>query len=203
MLKLSLTKRAGKIGGSINTRTEKHGTDEVPGLDIPIGGLLINAEELALLTDCPTAHEAMFVQDTTTGHVARIPAIETYYLDHKFENATVRMTGSSIEAATFGNAKIKGIKLQPQTGGLTMVAFTLQVNPENGIDVPKLLNAKISIGIKSAELETETDDEPELPLEHGTQGEEEPAEEEEPEMSRTGRKIGRASKKAKRLKDLN
>ena len=105
--------------------------------------------------------------------MAAIPAIETYYLDHKFENATVRMTGSSIEAATFGNAKIKGIKLQPQTGGLTMVAFTLQVNPENGIDVPKLLNAKISIGIKSAELETEADDEPELPLEHEDQGEEE------------------------------
>jgi hypothetical protein len=173
MLKLSLTKRAGKIGGSINTRTEKHGTDEVPGLDIPIGGLLINAEELALLTDCHDAHERLFAQDTTTGHVAAIPAIETYYLDHKFENATVRMTGSSIEAATFGNAKIKGIKLQPQTGGLTMVAFTLQVNPENGIDVPKLLNAKISIGIKSAELETEADDEPELPLEHEDQGEEE------------------------------
>ncbi len=172
MLKLSLTKRAGKIGGSINTRTEKHGTDEVPGLDIPVGGLLINAEELALLTDCVDAHDRLFAQDTTTGHVAAIPSIETYYLDHKFENATVRMTGSSIEAATFGNAKIKGIKLQPQTGGLTMVAFTLQVNPENGIDVPKLLNAKISIGIKSAELETEADDEPELPLEHEDQGEE-------------------------------
>lgn len=184
MLKLSLTKRPAKIGKSINTRTEMHGEEEVPGLDIPMTGILINAEELALLTDCATAHEGLYIQDAALGVVPRIASLEPLHIGHKFENASVRITGSSIENETFANCKIKSIKLEPQTGGLTLVSFTLQVNPENGMDVPKLLNAKISIAIKAAELETDSDDQPDLPLDHG-QDDEEVAELEE---AQTGKK---------------
>jgi hypothetical protein len=207
MLKLTLTKRPAKIGKSINTRTEMHGTDEVPGLDIPITGILINEEELALLCDEPTAHAGLYKKDGSLGVVPRIAAFTELAIDHKFENATVRMTGSSIEAATFSGAKIKSIKLGLQPGGLTLVHFTLQVNPENGIDVPKLLNAKISIGIKSAELEEDgAGEEPELPLEHSTpEVLDAMREEEEATASAMGRKIGNADKKAKRKvrRDVN
>lgn len=192
MLKFSLTKRSAKIGKSINTRTEMHGEEEVPGMDIPIAGILINAAELALLTDCATAYDGLFVENEALGVVPRLSSLETLHIGHKFENATVRMTGSSIENETFANCKIKSIKLEPQTGGLTLVSFTLQVNPENGIDVPKLLNAKISIAIKAAELESEADDEPELPLDH-THEEIADAEAEEAEATEeaTGKRRGR------------
>lgn len=196
MLKLNLSKRPAKIGGSINTRTERHGEEEVPGLDIPIGGMLVNAEELAALTDSLTAHEAFFAQDTATGFVPRIQAIEVYPINHKFEGASVRITGSQIESMSFGDAKIKSIKLVPQIGGLTLVSFTLQVNPAAGeVDVPLLLNQKISIGIKSAVLEQEADNEPELPLDH-TQDEIDQAEREEAEATAkvTGRAKGRPRK---------
>jgi hypothetical protein len=166
MLKLSLTRRPAKIGKSINTRTEMHGEEEVPGLDIPINGMLINAAELALLTDCATAYDGLFIENEALGVVPRISSLEPLHIGHKFENATVRVTGSSIDNETFANSKIKSIKLEPQTGGLTLLSFTLQVNPENGIDVPRLLNAKISIAIKAAELETDSDEQPELPMEH-------------------------------------
>jgi hypothetical protein len=35
MLKFSISKRAAQIGGSINTRTERHGEDKSPGLGHP------------------------------------------------------------------------------------------------------------------------------------------------------------------------
>jgi hypothetical protein len=182
MQTLSLTKRPAKVGKSVNTRTEMHGTDEVPGLDIPITGMLLNEEELGAVCDDPETHKRWYKNDRSLGVVPAFASVETIPIGHKFENASVRVTGTSIESATFGNAKIKSIRLQRQVGGLTMISFTLQCNPENGIDVPKLLNAKISIGIKSAELETDADDEPELPLDHSQ--DEAPDEEEAPRRGR-------------------
>jgi len=75
MLKLTLTKRPGKIGKAINTRTEMHGTEEVPGLDIPVGGILINVEELRLLCDEPTADVAFFKNSEGGILVPRIGAL--------------------------------------------------------------------------------------------------------------------------------
>lgn len=186
MQTLSLTKRPAKVGKSVNTRTEMHGDDEVPGLDIPITGMLINDEELGLVCDDPETHKRWYKNDRSLGVVPAFASVEVIPIGHKFENATVRMTGTTIEAATFGNAKIKSIRLARQVGGLTMMSFTLQCNPENGIDVPKLLNAKISIGIKSAELEQDADDEPELPLDHSQDdaGESDDEEEEAPKRGR-------------------
>jgi hypothetical protein len=199
MLKISLTKRPAKIGKSVNTRTEMHGTDEVPGLDIPVAGMLVNAEELGLVCDDPETHERWYRKDKELGVIPAFPGVEVIHIDHKFENASVNMTGPSIEKAAFGNAKIKSIRFARQIGGLTMMSFTLQVNPENGIDVPKLLNAKISIGIKSAELEVESEDEPELPLEHSQEEiDAAEAEEEEATESAIGRKIRHSEVKRKR-----
>lgn len=220
MLKLTLTKRPGKIGKAINTRTEMHGTEEVPGLDIPVGGILISEEELCLLCDEPTAGLAFFKEGEEGGSskVPRIQALGIQYLDHKFENAVVRITGTSIDNVTFEGARIKDIGLKPLGGGQTLMQCKLQVHPPAHFDVPAFLNAKVSIGIKSAELERDPDNEPELPMDHsqGDGDEIGQAMNEEDEatraatgspdidetISRTGRAINRsAAKKRGRKKD--
>src|ERR1700744_3222642 len=51
-------------------------------------------------------------------------------------------------------------------GGMTEMSCTLQVNPDNGDpSAQALINAKVAVTIK-AQLEIESDDEPELPLDH-------------------------------------
>ena len=125
MSTLSLTKRPATIGGSINTRTERHGEDKVPGLDIPLAGILINGAELASLIDCPTAYDALYLADEALGVVPRFNAFGDLAVLHKFSNATVKL-----DKTTFSPAKLKSIRLAPQTGGLTEISFTLQVNPE-------------------------------------------------------------------------
>ncbi len=210
MQKLSLTKRQGKIGKSVNTRTEMHGKDEIPGQDIPLSGIILSAEELCVLCDESTAVEGLFRVEEDQ-YVPRFLAVSRLPIEHKFENATVKLSGG-VPSTTYKNGKIKSIWLKPLGGGLTEMSCTLQVNPENGDpSAQMLINAKVSISIK-AELEEEEEEEapdPELPLEHQGQGEEDavpldgitepPPDDEAP--SRMHRKIaGVAGRKAPKKK---
>jgi hypothetical protein len=213
MQTLNLTKRPAKIGKSVNTRTEMHGTDEVPGQDIPLSGILLSVEELCAITDEDTAGTGFFKMEGDQ-YVPRILSLDPVTLAHKFENATVKMTGG-VPVTTYRNGKIKNITLQALGGGMTQMACTLQVNPENGDpSAQQLINAKVSVTIK-AELEEDGDeDQPDLPLDHQsshTNGEDEavpldnlgdpPTNPDiEETMSRTGRKIQASARKAGRKK---
>ena len=209
MQKLSLTKRPAKIGKSVNTRTEMHGKDEVPGQDIPLFGIVLNAEELCAVTDEQSAATGFFKMDGDQ-YVPRILALDPQTLSHKFANATVKLSGGGLPVTTYKNAKIKGIVLEPQTGGMTLMSCTLQVNPDNGDpSAQQLINAKISVTIK-AELEEEEADDPELPLDHqDSAGEAVPLGDdfvptnpdvEETQMSRKGRQIQAHARKSSKKK---
>lgn len=209
MQTLNLTKRPAKIGKSVNTRTEMHGKDEVAGQDIPLSGILLSIEELRALTDEPTAGEGLFKMEGDQ-YVPRFLAFGRIPLEHKFENATVKMSGG-VSATTYKNGKLKSIWIQALGGAMTEMGGTLQVNPENGHpSAQELINAKINITLK-AELEQDDPDEdtdPELPMDHqqsvGGGSELDPLPNPDPpadeKMSGTGRRIQRAAKKASRKK---
>jgi len=164
MQKLSLTSRPAKIGGSVNTRTEMHGTEEVPGQDIPISGIILSVEELRAITDEETAGEGLFKVEGDQ-YIPRFMCFDSLKVAHKFENATIKLSGG-VPSTTYKNAKIKGITLTPVGGAMTEMHCTLQVHPENGDpSAQQLLNAKVKISLK-AELEEEEADDPELPLDH-------------------------------------
>lgn len=208
MQKLQLTKRPAKIGKSVNTRTEMHGEEEVPAQDIALSGIVLNNLELAAVTDEETAGTGFFKMDGDQ-YVPRIASADPTTLSHKFAGATVKISGGGLPATTYHGAKIKGIVLEAQTGGMVLMSCTLQVNP--GPDDPsgqQLVNKKIAITIK-AELETEEEDQPDLPLDHqDSPGDGVPLEDLVPEnpdvtetqMSRTGRKVQAAARKASRKK---
>ena len=166
MQTLNLTKRPAKIGKSVNTRTEMHGEDEVPGQDIQLTGIVLNNLELAAVTDEESAGTAKFKMDGDQ-YVPRIAAADPITLSHKFAGATVKMSGGGLPVTTYHNAKIKGIVLEAQTGGMVLMSCTLQVNPQDGDPSgQQLINKKISVTIK-AELESDKDeDQPDLPLDH-------------------------------------
>lgn len=211
MQTLNLTKRPAKIGKSVNTRTEMHGEDEVPGQDIPLTGIVLNNLELAAVTDEESAGTGFFKMDGDQ-YVPRIAAADPTTLSHKFAGATVKISGGGLPVTTYHGAKIKGIVLEAQTGGMVLMSCTLQVNPNDGDPSGQsLINKKISITIK-AELESAVADDPELPLDHqgsvGDDAEKVPMvgltptnpDIEETQMSRYGRKIQSSARKASRKK---
>ena len=192
-LKLTLSKRPGQIGPSINTRTEKHGEEDVPGIDIPVSGIYLNAEELAIVLEDQDAQECFYVGPT--GKAAAEPRFmraRPLQLEGKLTDAKVQISVGDHQVL-LKPAKIKGISLEFRVGGLTEMSCIVQGNPSANTDVLELLNARCKISISGAERQADRSAEPELDLEHHS-GAEEP-QVNSPEDLGYGGKPRRAAKK--------
>ena len=125
---MNLTKRPCKLGSSLNTRTEKHGEDEVPACDIPIVGLMLDKAELDALVG---EHFWNVLFNTPIGD-GKLPApawpqIANVKLKDKFAGSAIIHLGDNVKAVDLAGVTIKGISLDPLEGGLTEVSLTQAV----------------------------------------------------------------------------
>ena len=175
---MNLTKRPAQIGPSINTRTEKLGEENVPGVDIPVSGLMLDKPELNALLQDVDAHDALYTDSRGKQLEPRFQTIDALALTDKFVGAKVTITSvdGETENLILKPAKIRKIRLEPQVGGLTLMSCTIQGNPPDHADMLALLNAKCRVSILNASLDMKSAEEPELPLDHKGQGEGPPGE---------------------------
>jgi hypothetical protein len=173
-MKFALTKRPAQIGPSINVRTEKHGEENVPAVDIPFTDIFLDKEEFNGLLQDEGAHDAFFTEERGKQIEPRFQGIAAISLSDKFTGARVTFTrnGADAENIVLKPAKISKVKLEPQIGGLTLISFTVQGNPSDYTDVLGLLNCKCRIQVIGANLEEKAPESPELPMDHVSQGEE-------------------------------
>lgn len=128
---LTLTQRVAQIGPSINTRTEKHGEDNVAALDIPVT-FLIDAQELCVIAKSPeAAHRLFHVErgkhlDQST---AALPGFKALALTEKVESCTVRLGLGDLEL-TLPDATLAKVKVTPKFGGKSEVDATIQTAPD-------------------------------------------------------------------------
>lgn len=169
-MKFGVTKRPAQIGPSINTRTEKHGNENVPGVDIPVSGIFLEKAEVNTLLQDEDAYDALYTDNRSKQLEPRFMTIEPIKLSDKFTGARVTIAVNG-EDLVLKPAKISKIALAPQVGGLTLMSCTVQGNPADHTDVLALLNLKCRIQIVGASLEEPDQTEPELPLNHQDQGE--------------------------------
>lgn len=166
-LKLTLSKRPGQLGPSINTRTEKHGEEDVPGIDIPVSAIYLNAEELGIVLEDPDAQECFYVG--LTGKAAPEPRFmyaRPLQLEGKLTEAKVQISVGDHQVL-LKPAKIKSISLEFRVGGLTEMSCVVQGNPSANTDVLELLNARCKISISGAVRQAEkAEPDPELDLGH-------------------------------------
>lgn len=167
---MRIKSRPCRIGPSINTRTEMHGKDPVPMMDVPLVNLLLQAEELDELLG-PFSFESLFVT-TTNPAGGKEPPMPQWFERLKPLAVVGKWKGSSIslelphgQHIDESGVTIAKLKLEPQIGGLTALSLTLQmpvVSPLlNYLDQP--IKAELQFGEAVRES---TADEPELPLEH-------------------------------------
>jgi len=152
-MNLSLSSRPCLIGASINTRTEKHGDEDVPAVDIPVAGIMLTAEELGALVGDAYAHKALF--DTKGKRMdPALPYFESFQLKHKFEGAAVDFElGLHKQHVGLDGAKLAGIKLTPRAGGLTEMSCKVQCVLHAADDVGQLiqhLNREAQIEVTDA-----------------------------------------------------
>lgn len=195
LMKLNLTKRQAKVGPSINTRTQRHGEEDVPGVDIPISGILLTPAELNTMLEDPSAHEHLFAKaDADGAHIRpRWPVIGRFPIDRKFKDAKATIKVDDIDCV-MKPCKLDKIALELQEGGLTAMSCTVKGVPPEHLDVLGLLNRKCSIAIAGAQLDKKADNQGELPLEGAepTNGEEESSDAEDNADDASG---GRASQR--------
>lgn len=142
---LMISSRACQLGSSINTRTEKHGDDDVPACDIPLAGIMLDERELNALLGDPYAHRALFTDKA--GHKEpTLPQVEGFVLKAKIENVTVRighnlLDTSDKDSRTLTDCKLKGLTLEPMSGGATALSCKVQTS---GDHVGSLVGALIA-----------------------------------------------------------
>jgi hypothetical protein len=129
---LTLDKRPCRIGGSLNSRTEKHGDEDVPALDIPLEGLMLTKEELNALTGDAYMHDALF-SHRSQGKLDE-PILRMFrplVMREKFEEGQVLLQvglGADIEIE-LKDVKLARVTLEPQVGGLTACSVQVQCTP--------------------------------------------------------------------------
>jgi hypothetical protein len=164
---LTIDMRPAKLGKSINTRTEMHGEETVTALDIPLAGILLDAEELNALLGDPKAHACFFsliVGDQTR---PRFPSLSGLQLDGKFAECYVELALGIGDPMLLENVKVASVVLTPLPGGLTELRCKVQCTPDLAL-APRLLKyigQSIDASIVLGEAMRKGEDaQPELPL---------------------------------------
>lgn len=136
---LSLSNRPCRIGSSINTRTEKHGDEDVTALDIPLSDILLEAVELNILLQEPHAAQVLF--NAPPGKLAEpvFTSIKSLRLKDKIEGASVVISLNSTTDVKLSDCKISKVTLDPQVGGLTAMSVQVQCTPKLDSSIARLL----------------------------------------------------------------
>jgi hypothetical protein len=161
------------IGSSINTRSEIHGDENVPALDIPLSAIMLSATELNALLQEPYAHEALFNERTNPRALVEplFKQLHPLKLKDKFEESSVTLiVGLNRKAVTLNDVKLAKLTLQPLVGGLTALKLTVQCTPTLDDSITTLLafmnhdaDVEITIGERVAPAQKQS----ELPLAMG------------------------------------
>lgn len=167
---LTITRRAAKIGTSLNVRNELHGDEDVPACDIPIDGIMLEAEELNALLDNPEAHQRLFISKTHGFEEPAIPQFGSHRMADKFEGARVKLhLGVKPTLLELEDVKLAKVTLEPKPGGMTAMSLQVQATPGTKAigQISAFMNHEISIEITDAARAKKSAKQDELPLSMG------------------------------------
>jgi len=168
MQKLSVTKRAGQVGGSIVNRTQMHGKKEkVPAISVPVDGIILTPEEFCMLLQDANAYEAFFTDERSQVMEPRFPGIEPIVLADKFEGAkaTIKIEDDD-EPLVLKPATIGSIVITP-LGGQPIMKCMISGVPDVHLQTLTLLNKRCTISILNGSLADRDEKQKDLPLDGG------------------------------------
>lgn len=164
---LTLDKRPARIGLSINTRTEKHGEESVPAMDIPLTGILLTKDEVNALLDDKHAWDSLYVERKgKPSEPMFAKTLKPFAHVGKWKGSAITLyVGMKPEMYEL-EGKLSRAKLTPQTGGLTALSITVQVTAEDAVPLIHFLDSAIDVELEFGDETDEEgeEDQPELNL---------------------------------------
>jgi len=172
---LNVDIRPAMLGPTINDRTEIHGDENVPAMDITVSDIMLTIPELAALLRVPVKRtEALFDRDKHPIEPA-FQALAPLQLGERISDVDVLMLlGLDEYELDLPGCTVRVKSLVPMTGGLTAMECRIQYAGQlNGNQLERLRGAKgreISIGFAGGKVaERKATKQPELALDHGAE----------------------------------
>lgn len=164
---LKLDSRSCKIGPSINSRTEKHGDEDIPAMDIPLSAIPLSKDELNALLGEPLAWNSFYNERKDGFAEPLLKGIKPIGLEAKYEGAEVTLRlGLNLLEVELLDVKLTKLKLEPTAGGATSLSLTVQCLLEDHAKaLYSWMNHDASVEIMTGDpVEAEKSEQPELPL---------------------------------------
>lgn len=175
---LTLKKRVAKLGAGINNRAENQGDEHVPAFDIPLSGIMIDADEFAAITGDPKAYDHVFVKGKRgepDEPASLFRLCKPISLRDKFTDCAAIFSLGADVVIEVDEAKIGRLRFEPQTGGLLAMSCQVQCTPEPSALSPLYGFLKDAVDVKlvfGAKEERAKEKQPELPMAGGGNGDE-------------------------------
>jgi hypothetical protein len=168
---LTLNSRTCQIGTSVNTRTEMHGEDSVPTIDLPLAAIMLSAAEFNALMDDEGAHDRLFRTRADEFVEPVFTQLAPLKFKDKFEDSTVNLrVGLTRRLIALEHVKLAKIKFEPKVGGLTSLSLAVQCTPTLDARITQLmafLNHAAEVQIDFGTHAPTQAKQPELALGHG------------------------------------
>jgi hypothetical protein len=162
---LNIDRRQATIGTSLNGRTQNHGDDKVPALDIELEGIVLSENELNALLRDPHAVEALFHEPGKGSTLAqpRFPQLTAFKFKEKFKGARVSIWLSGArEPIMLTDCNLAKVAIEPQEGGTTLLSCQVQSTQPADKSVAKLWEQMgHTVAVELFELQTDIEDEAE------------------------------------------
>lgn len=164
---LKLDRRSVLMGPSINTRTQKHGEDNITALDIPLSCICLSSEELAIVMLNKAAYRFLYGRKKGRPDEPIFGSLVSCLKFKKKVEAVSAVLYLGRKQLRILDATLSKVTIEPQVGGVTWLSFTLQCTPDLDDEHPIMealfsrLNEKIDLQIECEHYGAQ----PELPLE--------------------------------------
>lgn len=159
-----------KLGPSTNCRTEKHGEDDVPAVDIPLVGLMLDKAQLNNLFGALT-WESLYDQQGA-GKVPTVlhPEHAPRKLTTKFVGSATLIFGPNQSDVVLDDVTLSKFKAEPTEGGMTAVSLMVQAHENVEKFVAKIIarqNTEISVLLEVGDsVQRAKSKQAELPMSH-------------------------------------
>lgn len=137
-MSITIRNRPAKIGKHVNTRTEFHGEESHPAVDIPIEGLMLDSHELNALLEDPKAHGTLFRTAPGGPIEPRFRSLKAFALAHSFDKVQASLSMSFTDERLELSGELAAVKLEPCVGGLTELSGALRWSGKGVVDLDKL-----------------------------------------------------------------
>lgn len=150
---------------AVNTRTERHGEEDVPACDLTLEGILLKPKELDALL--PHATAGLFTAEGTLP-VPAFPQVKPLQLLQRFEGAQVTVafgTTGDRTALVLHDVKLAKVRVEPLRGGESALAVQVQTPlPDRMQELLERLGHEVHVAITGGKPAVKPEAQGALPL---------------------------------------